>query len=141
MAKLIERKPRKRVKMPDSAPPDEEAYVTVKVTREAGVTKLVVNAKGLHDYLKALGAMTDKGVAINVPWSDGLNRVAHKVETGALVKSGGSTYTWDIDKVYGKPVNHTALQSIVDSVGPAVDEVVEFYRPVEMVMRVLARGK
>lgn len=134
------RSPRKaKAKMPE---PDTDEYVTIKVTRELGLTKLIVDAKGLHDYLKALGAMTDEG-ALNAPWSARLNTSAHRLDTGAILANPkkGSTYTWDIGATYGKPMNHTVLQSLVDSVAPAVAEIIEFYRPVEMVARVVGKAK
>ncbi len=121
---------RKAKKMPDIPP---EPAVSIVFKRHMGKTTLVIRNKGLLDYLKALGAMTNAGKLVYDPGWGMVDTYSDTIQPGALVKyTVAGEHSVDVTSYYHKPVTTEQMQKLGKSLQKAVDNLLEHFTPVEV---------
>lgn len=120
----------------------ETPLVEVTFKRNLGKTTLTLKNKGFLDYLKSIGAMTDTGKLLANPgWADGIDAYRNAICAGALVKhSANGEYDIKVESYYTGVVSTDAMRAVAKSVTKTVNEVLEYFRPIEVSAKVMAKA-
>ena len=114
---------------------------TVKFTGHLGRFSMTFDATPFHDYLRSCGAeVGPDGMFRDRPRCDGLiDSTMHKIGTDLLLRTGPVTVA--LADHYSRPVTAEVLRRLGESVHEKINAIVEHYRPIEVVVKIVEKGK
>lgn len=107
--------------------------VKVKFLRQAGRATLSLDATELHEYLDQLGVEKNPdGSYKDAPAADHneIDTYRGRISPKLLLRPGVQTV--NLADHYGQPIGIDRLNTLADSVGDVVRQVVDHYRPIEI---------
>lgn len=114
------------------APSVQPVFVDVVFRREKGKCVMVIDAKGLHDYLARIGVdKTPGGQYHDGPPSSSSAITGTTVNTKALLMSDGPQ-VFNLMDYFSNCPSAEVMRALGDSVHDAAHKIVEHYRPIEI---------
>lgn len=114
---------------------------TVKFTGHTGRFSMAFDATPLHEYLKTCGAeVGPDGLFRDRPRCSALiDSNAHKIGTDLLLKTGPVSVA--LADHYSRPITPEVLRRLGESVVEKINAIVDHYRPIEIVVKIVEKGK
>ncbi len=128
---------------PPTIPPvPAPVLISVDFRRAKGQCLMIVDARELHAYLDRIGVERDAtGRFKNQPAQDYsvIDTGRNRVSAGALLKPEGP-HEFNLLTHYSAPPSRALLAALRDSIATVVDTVIDHYRPIEISVRIHAKG-
>lgn len=122
---------------------ERKSMIKLNVKREGGRVYLLVNAKGMHDVLDAIGVPSVGGMYSDRPRAEHsvANRSTHTISTEALLRKEYPA-KFDLSTVYtDPPPSFKSLQTLTESAFEQARKILEHYQPIDISVSIQKKDK